>query len=268
MSAVEIRDVFRVHSTPEGDAAALQGLTLSVGEGEVVTVLGPSGAGKSTLLRLLAGIDSPSAGTVRVFGESIAKLDRRRLADYRARTLGYLDQRYARSLAPELTAQEAVSLQLGLRGATTAERRRRSEELLERVGLAERRSHRPSELSGGERQRVALCAALAHRPRLFLADEPTGELDSANADKVYELIGELAREHGCTTVIVSHDPELLEGVDRIGDLHRRPDGGLALTWYGGGLGPYRECLAAEQADRKSTRLNSSHTDISRMPSSA
>ena len=125
MSAVEIRDVFRVHSTPEGDAAALQGLTLSVGEGEVVTVLGPSGAGKSTLLRLLAGIDSPSAGTVRVFGESIAKLDRRRLADYRARTLGYLDQRYARSLAPELTAQEAVSLQLGLRGATTAERRDR-----------------------------------------------------------------------------------------------------------------------------------------------
>ncbi len=227
MSAVEIRDVFRVHSTPEGDAAALQGLTLSVGEGEVVTVLGPSGAGKSTLLRLLAGIDSPSAGTVRVFGESIAKLDRRRLADYRARTLGYLDQRYARSLAPELTAQEAVSLQLGLRGATTAERRRRSEELLERVGLAERRSHRPSELSGGERQRVALCAALAHRPRLFLADEPTGELDSANADKVYELIGELAREHGCTTVIVSHDPESTRIADRI---VRIRDGRVSEEW--------------------------------------
>ncbi len=227
MSAIELRDVFRVHSTPEGDAAALQGLTFSVKEHEVVPVLGPSGAGKSTLLRLLAGVESPSAGSVHVFGESIGKLDARRLSTYRTQTLGYLDQRYARALAPELTAREAVALQLGLRGMNARERGQRADELLERVGLEARRNHRPGELSGGERQRVALCAALAHRPRLLLADEPTGELDSENADRVYGLIGELTREHGCTTVIVSHDPESTNIADRIVRLR---DGRVAEEW--------------------------------------
>ncbi len=116
MNAIELRDVFRVHSTPEGDAAALQGLSLTVAQGEVVAVLGPSGAGKSTLLRILAGLEPPSAGTVRVLGEEIGKLPPRRLADYRATRLGYVDQHYTRTLAPELSARALVSLQLGLRG--------------------------------------------------------------------------------------------------------------------------------------------------------
>ncbi len=230
-SALELKDVFRVHSSPEGDAAALQGLSLAVAEGELVAVLGPSGAGKSTLLRILAGVEHPSAGVVSVFGTEIGKLPRRRLADYRATTLGYLDQRYIRSLAPELNARRLVSLQLALRGESERSCRRRADELLERVGLADKRDRRPGQLSGGEQQRVALCASLAHRPRLFLADEPTGELDSANAELIYELIAQLVREHRCTAVMVSHDPESARVADRIVRLR---DGRLAEEWSRGG----------------------------------
>jgi ABC-type lipoprotein export system ATPase subunit len=227
VNAIELRDVFRVHSTPEGDAAALQGLSLAVREREVVTVLGPSGSGKSTLLRIVAGLERPSAGVVSVLGEDVAKLPRRRVAGYRATTLGYADQHYARALAPELTARELVALQLGLRGLERDERRDRADELLDRVGLTAKRERRPGELSGGEQQRVALCAALAHRPKVFLADEPTGELDARTADRVYELIGELVREAGCTTLIVSHDPESTRVADRI---VRIRDGRVSEEW--------------------------------------
>jgi ABC-type lipoprotein export system ATPase subunit len=213
--AIEVRDVFRVHQTAEGDAAALQGLSLTVREGETVTVLGPSGSGKSTFLRILAGLDRPSAGTVRVFGTELAKLPARDVASYRTRTIGYADQHYARALAPELSARELVGLELGLAGATTAERNRRADELLERVGLADKREARPDELSGGEQQRVAVAASLAHRPRLFLADEPTGELDAASARLVYDTIGRLIRAERCTAVIVSHDPESASIADRV-----------------------------------------------------
>jgi ABC-type lipoprotein export system ATPase subunit len=226
-TAIELRDVFRVHSTPEGDAAALQGLSLRVGDGEVVAVLGPSGSGKSTLLRLLAGLERPSAGVVRVYGEELGKLHSRGLARYRSTMLGYADQHYGRALAPELSARELVALQLGLRGTTGADRLGRADELLERVGLGEKRHRRPGQLSGGEQQRVALCAALAHRPRVFLADEPTGELDAATADQVYDVLGELVREHGCTTVIVSHDPESARVADRI---IRIRDGRVSEEW--------------------------------------
>jgi ABC-type lipoprotein export system ATPase subunit len=227
MTAVELKDVFRVHSTPDGDAAALQGLSLRVEDGEVLTVLGPSGSGKSTLLRLLAGLDRPSAGSVRVFGEDVAKLGSRSLARYRSTLLGYADQHYARALAPELSARELVAVQLGLRGTARAARMQRADELLERVGLGAKRERRPTQLSGGEQQRVALCAALAHRPKLFLADEPTGELDTATADQVYDMLAELVREHRCTTVIVSHDAESARIADRI---VRIRDGRVSEEW--------------------------------------
>jgi energy-coupling factor transport system ATP-binding protein len=212
---IEIRDLFRVHSTAEGDAVALQGLSLTVPEGEIVVVLGPSGSGKTTLLRILAGFDRPSAGIVRVSGEDIARLPPRRLAAYRTRLLGYVDQHYLQSLAAELPARELVGVQLGLAGVSSAERLRRADELLDRVGLGGKRDRLPGELSGGEQQRVAVCAALAHRPRLFLADEPTGELDAVSARLLYDLIGELAREERCTAVIVSHDPASTRIADRI-----------------------------------------------------
>jgi len=224
---IELRDVFRVHSTPEGDAAALQGLWLRVGEGEVLTVLGPSGSGKSTLLRILAGLERPSAGVVRVGGEDIGKLPARQLARYRSSLVGYADQHYSRALEPDLSVRELVSLQLGLRGAARSARAKRADELLDRVGLTEKRTSRPGELSGGEQQRVALCAALSHRPTIFLADEPTGELDSATALQVYAMLGELVREHRCTTVIVSHDPESTRIADRI---VRIRDGRVSEEW--------------------------------------
>lgn len=214
-AAIEVRDLFRVHQTAEGDAAALQGLSLAVREGETVTVLGPSGSGKSTLLRILAGLDRPSAGSVHVFGTELGKLPARDVARYRTRTIGYADQHYERALAPELSARELVGLELGLAGATAAERNSRADELLERVGLTHRRDARPAELSGGEQQRVAVAASLAHRPRLFLADEPTGELDAESARLVYDTIGELIRAERCTAVIVSHDPESASIADRV-----------------------------------------------------
>ena len=213
--AVELRDVFRVYPAPEGGVVALQGLTLDVREGETCVVLGPSGSGKSTLLRLLAALDSPTAGSVRVLGRDLSRLGRRERAAYRAEVLGYADQHYWRALAAELEVRELVSLQLGLAGVPRHERFGRAGALLERVGLLDRAAAHPGELSGGEQQRVAICAAVAHRPKLLLADEPTGELDAANARLVYEGIADLAAESGTTTVLVSHDPESASVADRI-----------------------------------------------------
>jgi ABC-type lipoprotein export system ATPase subunit len=141
--------------------------------------------------------------------------------------LGYADQHYSRALAPELAARDLVALQLGLHGAARGDRLTRADELLERVGLAGKRDRHATQLSGGEQQRVALCAALAHRPKVFLADEPTGELDAATADQVYEMLAELVHEIGCTTVIVSHDPESTRIADRI---VRIRDGRVSEEW--------------------------------------
>jgi ABC-type lipoprotein export system ATPase subunit len=232
--AVETRDLFRIYATAEGNAVALQGLTLSVRAGELVVVFGPSGSGKTTLLRILAGLDKPSAGWVHVFGTDLRKIRGRSLRDYRSRMLGYVDQHYTRALAPELAARDLVALQLGLLGEPRRSRLHAADELLERVGLAGRKHARPPELSGGEQQRVALCAALAHRPRLVIADEPTGELDSENARRVYALIGELSREAGATTVIVSHDPESASVADRV--VHVRDGRVSAQTAADGGYG--------------------------------
>jgi ABC-type lipoprotein export system ATPase subunit len=251
MSAVEVRDLFRVYSTPEGHAAALQGLTLDVQERELLVVLGPSGSGKSTLLRVLAGLERPSAGSARIFGTELGRLSTRRLADHRSLTTGYVEQHYSRSLDPELTARELVGVQSGLAGAPKEGRLRRADELLERVGLADKRDARPAELSGGEQQRVAVCAALAHRPRLLLADEPTGELDAGSAGLVYELIGELAREHGCTTVVVSHDVESTAVADRtvrvrdgrVSEESERGDGETLVVARGGWVRLPEELLA-------------------------
>ncbi|HEX7310082.1 MAG TPA: ATP-binding cassette domain-containing protein [Gaiellaceae bacterium] len=217
MNAVETLQLFRIYG--DGRAVALQGLTMNIEVGEVVVVFGPSGSGKSTLLRVLAGLDTPSAGHVTVFGDDLRELRGRGLREYRSRVLGYIDQHYASALAPELRARDFVALQPALLGTARAERHARADELLERVGLADRRDAYPAELSGGEQQRVALAAALAHGPRLLIADEPTGELDAANATTAYALIGELAREQRATTIVVSHDPQAATIADRV--LHIR-----------------------------------------------
>jgi ABC-type lipoprotein export system ATPase subunit len=215
VNAVEARDLFRLYASPEGTSVALQGLTLDVAVGELLVVFGPSGSGKSTLLRILAGLDRPSAGSVSVFGHDLRTLRGRALIEYRSRTLGYADQHYARALAPELSVRQLVALRLALLGVERTARERVADGLLERVGLLDRASSVPAELSGGQQQRVAICAALAHRPRLFIADEPTGELDAANAAQIYALIGALSREVGATTLVVSHDPSSAAVADRV-----------------------------------------------------
>jgi ABC-type lipoprotein export system ATPase subunit len=209
-----LRDVFCVHRTNEGDAAALAGTNLELGRGEVLGVLGPSGAGKSTLLRVAAGIQPPSAGVVRVLGRDISRMPDRARSRLRHELMGFLGQHTDTALSPDLRMRDAVALPLALRGMPRRERRRRVDELFEITELAERAGALPSELSGGERQRFALCAALAHRPALLFADEPTGELDDASADAVRALIVELARTNGTSVILVTHDPGTAELADR------------------------------------------------------
>jgi ABC-type lipoprotein export system ATPase subunit len=213
--AVELRDVFCVHRTAQGDAAALQGLDLEFDRGEIVCVLGPSGAGKSTLLRVIAGIQLPTAGTVRILGRDISRVRPVERFALRHRHLGYLGQSSEEVLPPGLTAGQAIVLPLALRGVDRGRRRARAMELLEAVGLADRADARPGELSGGERQRVAACVAVAHRPAVLLADEPTGDLDRTTAATVYELFVSLVRAEGAGAVIVSHDPLAAWKADRV-----------------------------------------------------
>ena len=212
--AVALRDVFCVHRTPDGDAAALQGLTLELGEGDHLCVLGPSGAGKSTLLRVIAGLQEPSAGSVLVFGRDPGRIVPRERARLRHEWIGFLYQRADATLPPDLPIEGAVGLPLALRGVPVATRRARINELLRAAGLAERRDALPRQLSGGQRQCAALCVALAHRPRLLLADEPTAELDAASAETVAALIDELAAIDGATVIVVSHDDALAEHAQR------------------------------------------------------
>lgn len=206
MTVVAARGLFRLHSSAGGDVAALQGLDLDVASSEIVTVLGPSGSGKSTLLRTIAGLEPLSAGSLVVLGVDIRGRSRKELARFRTTEMAYADQRYARALSADLTIGESLAVPLLVRGASRREAARRAEELLDAVGLAARADARPHELSGGEQQRAAVCVALAHSPRLLLADEPTAELDAVTAENVFRLIQALAAKEGSTTILVSHDP--------------------------------------------------------------
>jgi ABC-type lipoprotein export system ATPase subunit len=213
--AIDVHEAFRIHRAGGATSVALQGLTLQVEKGELVVVLGPSGSGKTTLLRTIAGFDTLSAGIARVLGTDVGALGSGAAARFRARNLGLLDQHYARALSPDLTCVHTVGLGLELLGTPRRQARAAASALLERIGLGDRLDARPASLSGGEQQRVALCAALAHRPRLLLADEPAGELDEENARVVYGLIDELAREQGATALVVSHDEAAASIADRL-----------------------------------------------------
>jgi ABC-type lipoprotein export system ATPase subunit len=202
---VELHDVFSVHRSGQGDAAALQGADLELAAGEVLCVLGPSGAGKSTLLRVIAGLQTPSAGVVRVMGADIGRRGERARAAFRYHHLGLLGQSSDSLLSPDLTVAEAVEIPLALRGEKSTVRQARVRELLDAVGLGDRRHTVPHGLSGGERQRAALCAAIAHRPTLLLADEPTGELDASSAQEILRLIPGLARAARMSVIIATHD---------------------------------------------------------------
>jgi len=197
-----------------GDGAevrALDGVDLRIARGEFVSVMGPSGSGKSTLLNLLGALDLPSSGQVLVDGQDLTQV--RDLDTFRACTVGFVFQLH--NLIPTLTARENVEVPMMGQPAGRGERRRRAEELLSRVGLSGRAGHLPNQLSGGERQRVAIARALANRPALVLADEPTGDLDSASGQEVMSLMRQLNRELGTTFIVVTHDPAVARQTDRI-----------------------------------------------------
>jgi putative ABC transport system ATP-binding protein len=189
----------------------LKGVDLEIPQGQFAAVMGPSGSGKSTLLGLIAGLDTPTSGSVELDGEEITRLSEDEMAVVRARKIGFVFQSY--HLIPTLTAEENVMLPMELAGAA-AGGRERAAELLERVGLGGRADHYPVQLSGGEQQRVALARAFALRPPILLADEPTGNLDSANGRMVLDLLLAMNREQGTTMVLVTHEQELAASADR------------------------------------------------------
>ena len=208
MPAVHAKELFYLYRTTHGDVAALRGLSLEVGDGEVVSVLGPSGSGKTTLLGLCAGFLRPSSGELAVLDRPLERVPARELARLRRRSIGIVRQHYHRALPAELTVEEIVAFPLRLVGRFGHAERARVNDLLRASGLERRARARPVELSSGEQQRVAVCAALAKRPGLVLADEPTGELDAKTSAAVVELFLELASEAGTAALIVTHDPEV------------------------------------------------------------
>jgi putative ABC transport system ATP-binding protein len=184
---------------------ALSGVDLSIDAGTFYSIMGPSGSGKSTLLYLLGGLDRPTVGSIIVAGHAIERLDENALAAYRRRVVGFVFQSF--NLIPSLSAWENVAFPMRFAGISRRERQRRAFALLERVGLADRRQHKPTELSGGQQQRVAIARSLVNEPRLVLADEPTGNLDTASGQSIMELLAELHRD-GRTVLVVTHDPRM------------------------------------------------------------
>ncbi|MEL6893639.1 MAG: ABC transporter ATP-binding protein, partial [Actinomycetota bacterium] len=210
---IRCRSLVQVYRVGGGDVLALQGLDLDVRRGEMLGVVGASGSGKSTLLSVVGGLLAPTAGEVVVDGIDLVRCSRRRRERYRRERVGFVWQHSAQNLLADLTARENVERPLVVAGRPGA--RRRAEELLERVGLGDRASHRPTTLSGGEQARVALAVALATEPAVLLADEPTGELDRATSADVFELMRDISATTGVTQVVVSHDPDLVDHVDRV-----------------------------------------------------
>ena len=211
---IECNNLVKIYKTAELEAVALQGLDLEVDNGELIAIVGASGSGKSTLLNILGGVDVPSAGEATVDGSDLLKMSARERVHYRRRVVGFIWQQTARNLLPYLSARENVELPMALDGRSRRSVRQRAAELLEQVGLGGRMGHRPAQLSGGEQQRVAIAVALANEPRVLLADEPTGELDSDTANEIVELLRTVNTENGVTIVVVTHDPLIADHVNR------------------------------------------------------
>lgn len=205
-------NLVKIYKIADLEVVALQGLDLHVEAGELMAIIGNSGSGKSTLLNMLGGLDRPSAGRLIVDGKDLLSIREKDLVKYKRESVGFVWQNNARNLIPYLTAQENVELPILLQGKR---KRERALELLDAVGLSHRRNNKLNQLSGGEQQRVAIAIALANHPKLLLADEPTGSVDTRMANQILDLFRKLSRELGLTIVIVTHDPMLAKKVDRV-----------------------------------------------------
>ncbi len=210
-AAVDARELTRRYGSGETAVDALRGVDLEVRSGELVAVMGPSGSGKSTLMHILAGLDKPTSGTVKIAGTEISDLDDSKLTLLRREHIGFVFQFF--NLLPMLDAEENIVLPLSIAGEKPD--RAWLDELLKRMGLDQRRDHRPSELSGGEQQRVAIARSLVSRPTILFADEPTGNLDSKTGGEILDLIRDSVDSYGQTTVMVTHEPRAAATADRI-----------------------------------------------------
>jgi putative ABC transport system ATP-binding protein len=219
---LETREVTKSFGAGDGAVTAVKGVTMTVADGEFVTVVGRSGSGKSTLMNLLGGLEQPTSGSIKVDGAEITRFSGHQLNDYRAHRVGFVFQSY--NLVPNLTAEQNVMLAMEFAGVDRSERRKRARELLQQVELTgSKQSRKPGKLSGGEQQRVAIARALANKPKLILADEPAGNLDSETAGTIVSLLRALAHSQGVTVLVVTHDDEMATHSDRTFHL---VDGGL------------------------------------------
>ena len=212
---IDCRDLFKIYKRADLEVVALRGLDLSVESGELIAVIGASGSGKSTLLNILAGLDRPSAGQVLVGTRDLLDVSDNDLVMYRRLEVGFVWQATARNLLPYLSVSDNIELPMALTGQPSKARRAWSEELLESLGIADKAKRFPYQLSGGEQQRAAIAVGLANKPPLLLADEPTGELDTENADAIFEMIRGLNRSYGVTVVTVTHYAGVSQFVDRV-----------------------------------------------------
>jgi putative ABC transport system ATP-binding protein len=208
-------NLVKIYKIAQLEVVALQGLDLMVSTGELLGIVGASGSGKSTLMNILGGLDRPSAGRVFVDGINLLNLSDAELTKYRQKKVGFVWQQGARNLLPYLTAMENIEVPMTLAGVPISAARKRAEELLKIVGLKDRKNHTMQQLSGGEQQRVAISVALANQPSLLLADEPTGELDTATSLTIYQAFKDLNAQFGVTTLIVSHDATIARHVQRV-----------------------------------------------------
>jgi len=209
---LSMRELSRVYRTEAVETTALDGIDLDIAEGEFVAIMGPSGCGKSTLLNVIGMLDSPTSGSYVFNGQEVAGLPEGKLADVRKANLGFIFQSF--NLVDELTVRENVELALLYHDVSAGERRRRADEVMDKVGIAHRAKHRPSQLSGGQQQRVAVARALVGNPKLILADEPTGNLDTQHGEEVMKMLQSLNRE-GSTIVMVTHSPAHADAAGRV-----------------------------------------------------
>ena len=276
---VSCENLVKIYKVADLEVVALQGLDLTLVSGEMVALVGPSGSGKTTLLNILGALDMPSAGRVVVGKHDLLQLKGQAQVRYRRHQVGFLWQQMARNLLPYLSARENVELPMTYAGVRRRERSDRAEQLLKAVGLLDRADHRSHQLSGGEQQRVAVAVALANRPQLLLADEPTGQIDSAAAVQVFDTLRSLNSRYGTTVIVATHDPAVVSRVDRVvgirdgrtsTEVRRRRDEEGRLVWEEeyvlldrtGRLQLPRSFIEAlDMRDRVLTRLEEKHVSV-------